>query len=133
MLALFCFRVLAQLIQSLVDLESLPSFEAWQSGALPYWLLLVFQILIIGVCAWSAWRFTVGKVCAKRSRGLILLCFGMVYFGLMIVRLSLGLTIFSGHYWFDKPLPSFFHLVLATFVLTVGYYHWKHSVRTGDG
>ena len=132
MLVLFCFRVLAQLIQSSVDLKFLPKFEAWHSGAIPYWLLLVFQILIIAVCAWTAWRFTAGKVSAKRSRGLILLCFGMVYFGAMTARLTLGLTLFPGHYWIDRPLPSFFHLVLASFVLITGHYHWKHSVPTGD-
>ena len=30
------------------------------------------------------------------------------------------MTLLSGHAWFDKPLPSIFHLVLASYLLVVG-------------
>jgi len=40
---LFLARVLSQLIQSVYPLDFLPDFESFQSGALPYGALLVFQ------------------------------------------------------------------------------------------
>jgi hypothetical protein len=47
---LFLARVLSQLIQSVYPLDFLPDFESFQSGALPYGALLVFQLLIIAWC-----------------------------------------------------------------------------------
>ena len=47
LLILFCFRVGAQALQRWAPVNFLPPFEDWQSGALPYELLLAFQIGII--------------------------------------------------------------------------------------
>ena len=47
LLALFCLRVLGQLLVALFDLSFLPSMEEWYSGLVPYGPLLVAQILII--------------------------------------------------------------------------------------
>ena len=33
----------------------------------------------------------------------------------------------AGHYWFDRPLPSAFHIVLATFMIVAGLYHYLNS------
>ena len=43
LLLLFFFRVAAQLIQAYSPVTSLPPFETWQSGALPYPLLVSSQ------------------------------------------------------------------------------------------
>lgn len=40
----------------------------------------------------------------------------------MVLRLAAGLTVLDGHAWFDAPLPSVFHLGLATFVLVAAYF-----------
>ena len=45
----------------------------------------------------------------------------------MVVRLMLGLTVLSSHYWFANHLPTFFHLVLASFMLVAGAFHLRHS------
>ena len=59
-----------------------------------------------------------------RKVGLILLVLGAIYFTVMLVRLLIGLFVLPEHSWFGKTLPAVFHLVLASFVLLVGYYHF---------
>lgn len=123
LLALFGFRVVAQLIQKLVPVPVFPPFEAWHSAAMPYPLLLFSQLLIFAWFGWIAWRISSGETqpCSKLGRWL--LGFGTLYLLVMVVRLALGLTLFPGHGWFDRPLPTFFHLVLAAYLLVLGAFH----------
>lgn len=46
----------------------------------------------------------------------------------MLIRLIGGFTFATHHYWFTAFIPTMFHLVLASFMLLVGYYHlhYKH-------
>jgi len=123
LLALFGFRVVAQLVQKIAPVSFLPSFEAWHSAAMPYSLLLLSQLLIFVLFGWIAWRISVGVTQPRYRPGRWLLGFGAVYMLVMVVRLTLGLTLFPGHHWFDKPLPTFFHLVLAAYLLVLGAFH----------
>ncbi len=118
---LFIGRVLAQLIQYFSPVDILPRFEQWQSGALPYGVLVVLQLAII------AGQF---RVVAAVSRGQRLLGqqwrravseFAIVYLAVMIFRLIAGLTFAAGGGWLDARLPTIFHLVLAAFLLA-----WMH-------
>ena len=77
---LFCFRVVAQLIQAFYPVDFLPPFETWQSGALPYWLLVAFQFIIIVVCINVVIRFTRGKATPSYKAGRIYLAFGVCTF-----------------------------------------------------
>ena len=122
---IFCFRVLAQLIQVWYPLSFLPSFTDWHSGALPYWLLVIFQFLIIMFCVRVSWLLFQGKLIPSAGKGRVLLFFGAIYFGIMAVRLIVGLTVASNHFWFGAKLPTLFHLILATFLLVYGYYHFQ--------
>ena len=47
LLAVFVFRVFAQLLQSYAPTPALPPFAAWESGALPYPALVAAQAVII--------------------------------------------------------------------------------------
>ena len=123
---LFLFRVLAQLVQVKTTLPFLPPFEQWHSAVIPYPLLLMSQIIILGFLSKIAFAFSKGRVVPSRTSGRIWLAFGTIYFGAMMLRLILGLTIFSGHAWFSNHLPTFFHLVLASFLLVVGMYHVRY-------
>lgn len=127
LLLLFCIRVIAQFIQAFFPMTVLPPFEAWASGALPYWLLVVCQMLIIIVCAGVIWRLRVGLVVPSVTTGKVLLSLGSIYFGLMGLRLIIGLTVATDHYWFSARLPTFFHFVLAGFVLVYGWFHFRAS------
>ncbi len=123
LLGLFCFRVTAQLIQALAPVSLLPAFEAWHSRALPYPLLVATQLVIITVYAWIAWGIQAGRTQPDRRLGRWLLGLGGVYFAFMLVRLVLGATV-SPQTWFDAPIPTVFHLVLAAFLLVVGNFHF---------
>ena len=116
---LFFLRVVAQAIQAVGEVGWLPGFDSWQSGAVGYPFLLTSQVLILVVQAVLVFlvatnRFRVPPLVSK-----ILFVVGAVYFGFMLFRLLSGFTILDGHSWFDAPLPSIFHMVLAAFLLTL--------------
>lgn len=133
LLLLFCFRVGAQLVQAWFPVDVLPPFDAWASGAVPYWLLCVFQVLMIIVCAGVIRRLYAGRVIPSKKTGRILLLLGGLYWGLMCLRLILGLSVVPDHFWFGATLPTLFHLVLAGFVLVYGRFHLAAGRETpGD-
>ena len=96
LLAAFLLRVAAQPLALLAGWPWLPPFEAWQSGALPYPVLLASQVVLAAAGLYAA---------------------------VMVPRLVLGLTVYRGHWWLDAPLPTVFHLVLMTFLAVYGHYH----------
>ena len=110
-------RVLAQLVQRFAAVDVLPAFDAWQSGAVPYSVLLAGQVAILavaGVVTVKAWhhQLWMSPLTVRLVGG-----FGATYFVFMAVRLVAGQSFASGHSWWDAPLPSVFHLVLASFML----------------
>ncbi len=129
LLALFCFRVLAQLLQRYLELPFLPPFDAWQSGAVPYNGLLVSQLLIIVFYGWLLRRIASGRMQPSRRQGLVFLIVGLIYFSMMAARLFIGLTGLSEHHWFRSYLPTLFHFVLAGYLIVVGYFHLQNTAR----
>lgn len=125
LLFLFCLRVGAQLLQYFFPVSFLPAFEDWHSGALPYWILVIFQIIIIVFCFRLTYQFITGTVRSNQKTGKICLLFGIVYFSIMLFRMIAGLTFAPDHVWLGARIPTLFHLVLASFVLIVGHYHYK--------
>lgn len=128
---LFLFRVLAQGLQKWSPVEQLPAFDRWYSGVLGYEWLLSTQFVILFLMAKVVARFRAGVVTPDRRYGQWLLAMGAVYFGVMLVRLMLGLTIAGNHPWLGMILPAVFHLVLALFLLVMGHFHVRHSA-SGD-
>ena len=127
LLLLFCIRVFAQLLQAWSPVTVLPPFEAWESGAMPYGLLVISQVVIIVVCARVIWRLHTGMAVPSMHTGRILLVIGAIYWGLMSIRLIMGLTVATEHFWFSAKLPTAFHFVLAGFVLVYGWFHYTAS------
>jgi hypothetical protein len=129
--ALFAFRVVAQPAAAAFE-RLLPSFNSWDGGVVPYPVLLVTQLVILGWLATTAWRFSTGTVTLRPGVGRAALAFGGVYFTVMLLRLLLGATVLSHVRWFASPLPAFFHLVLAAYFLVYGYGH-VHTVPGNGG
>lgn len=123
LLGLFVVRVAAQPIALLTQWSAIPSFESWQSGALPYGVLFPGQILLIALMARTVSRVASGRLAPNPRKGRILLVIAAVYAMAAVGRLIAGATVLQGHWWFDAPLPSLFHLVLAAFVAVYGDYH----------
>jgi hypothetical protein len=127
LLALFAFRVAAQPAALVLEDSFLPSFESWHGGVMPYGVLLASQLLILAALGWCSWRFTAGDVVPRHRLGVAGLTFGGLYFGIMALRLILGLTLFSDQRWFASRIPTLFHLVLAAFVMLFGHFHYVHG------
>lgn len=53
--------------------------------------------------------------------------FGALYFLTMFARLVLGLTVYRGIRWFASYIPTVFHLVLASWLLLYGHYHYWYG------
>ena len=125
LLSLFLFRVAAQLLQFLHPVDLLPPFESWQSGALPYGWLLFSQLLIVAVFSRILMLFAKRTLVGDRKVGKWLLSTGATYGTIMAFRLVAGLTFASEVHWFAVKLPTLFHLVLASFLLTLGHFHYR--------
>jgi len=131
--ALFCARVFAQPIALVFHPGFLPPFDAWHSAVLPYQLLLASQGVILFWLAWTAARFSTAAVTPNRRIGVSALILGTLYFSFMALRLLLGATILHGQRWFARPLPTVFHLVLATYLILFAHFHYHRSSTQAVG
>ena len=123
---LFCLRVLGQMLVVFAKVSFLPPMKEWQSGLLPYPVLLVSQLVIIAVFSKVAADFTreAGYFATLHARlGRSLVYFGWVYLLAMVLRYIVRMALYPEARWFGGTIPIFFHWVLASFILLVGYYH----------
>jgi hypothetical protein len=129
LLVLFVFRVAAQLVQSLWPTRLLPPFAAWQSGLVPYGILVAAQALIILVIALIIISMVRQRLRPRRKLGIALLALGAVYMLGAAFRLAAGMSFLSHLLFFRATLPSIFHIVLAGIVLTLGHVHFRGNAR----
>lgn len=127
--ALFALRVVAQPAARVSAWRVLPPFEAWQSGALPYGWLLATQIAILVWMTRTAWRVSRGSYPPVPARGRLVGGVAAVYGAVMLARLGLGATMFAGHWWLDAPLPTVFHLVIASYLGVYAHFHLQADRR----
>src|SRR6187399_2967350 len=80
-LGLFIGRVIAQPLSLVID--GVPRFETWQSGVMPYWILLTTQLLIVAVLLYLAWSVSAATVTPRRRVGILVLSAGATYFTAM--------------------------------------------------
>jgi hypothetical protein len=85
--------------------------------------MLSSQIIILAVMVRITRKHAAGCVKKNPIKGKWLLTLGALYFFSMSARLVIGFANLSTHPWFHKPLPAFFHLVLATFILSLAAFH----------
>ncbi len=124
---LFAIRVIAQAMSLIFPSKFLPPFELWHGGVLPYPTLLTTQLLILFWLVWTARKISVYGLYPRQRLGMIVIIFASLYFVIILLRLILGLTILSDHRWFASYLPSFFHLVLASYLFLYGHFHFRHG------
>ncbi|WP_413292355.1 hypothetical protein ACLSU7_13190 [Bdellovibrio sp. HCB185ZH] len=100
--------------------------KEWYSGLMPYQYLLPLQILITGLFAKIASDISreVGRFSKPHLKtGVFLRNFGYFYFGAMIFRYVLRMSMYPQERWFGGTIPIIFHFVLATFVIVWGKYN----------
>jgi hypothetical protein len=120
---LFLGRVLGQFVVSRRPARLLPPMEQWQSGLLPYPVLLLSQGVIL------ATQVTI-IVQARRGHGILvkprpkvgasLRALSVVYFGGMIARYVVSMRRHPERRWLGKTIPIWFHCVLATYLFVYG-------------
>ncbi len=129
LIALFAFRVIAQFMQKYTPVSFLPSLEAWQGSGLPYHWLLFSQIILLGIMGRQIFLMTKDRIAPNLKLGKFFLITGSIYFGSMLLRMIAGLTFAADIHWFATTLPSFFHMILASFILVLARYHRKNSTK----
>jgi putative CocE/NonD family hydrolase len=123
---LFVGRVVAQLLIAFGWGSFLPPWEEWFSGALGYPPLLGSQIVIILLYGKIALDVSRGRgffAVPRRRLGSALLVVGSVYFGVMVIRYAIRMTLYPHERWTGGSIPIFFHWVLAAFLLVLAHYH----------
>lgn len=123
--ALFALRVLGQLLVAVAAPRWLPPMEGWQSGLLPYPVLLAAQLLIlaaqVGVVAAIADggdALADGGLLGLEPSGQarLLLVLAAAYAAGMAYRARRRLRFERPRWWSRGTIPIAFHLVLATFL-----------------
>jgi len=123
---LFFGRVIAQVLVVFLNVTFLPPMQQWQSGLLPYPLLLASQSLILTLLCKIAADFTRGEgffVHPSRRAGKYLNVLGLIYLAGMGVRYVYTMSVHPERRWILGTIPIVFHCVLATFILFVAAYH----------
>jgi len=121
LLSLFALRVLGQLLVVAGLAPFLPPMDDWQSGLLPYPLLLASQILILAILATVCVQFSRGEGYFVRPHAWLatpLWIVGWIYGIGMVVRYALLRR---------DAIPVVFHIVLASFLLVVASYHRRRQ------
>lgn len=128
--ALFVCRVLGQAVQRWWPQSWLPPFEDFQGSGLPYGILLPSQLAIVALMAWYAWRMRTGAMIPARRAGRLLAWSGGLYLAGALLRLAVGWLASGAAPWFTARIPALFHIVLASYVLTVAVYHGAAGGRS---
>jgi hypothetical protein len=124
--ALFAGRVVGQLAVALDAAPFLPPMEQWQSGLVPYPVLLASQIVLLGALAGVSAQFTRRRgfvVRPNRWLSMPLWAAGWIYAVAMAVRYAVWMAIRPEERWTGDLIPVVFHIVLASFVLVVAGHH----------
>ena len=135
LLLCFCFRVAVQGIQYFFSIGFLPSFSLWHSGTLSYPVLVLFQLIIIIFFAWISYQVSSDKLTPSNIVGKRLIVLASIYGFVMIVRYIIKMSLYPTERWFGGSLPILFHIVLASFLLTLGIFHvknWNNKAKSGN-
>jgi hypothetical protein len=122
----FMLRVFGQALVATVGMDFLPPMHQWQSGLLPYGLLLLTQVMILVLQAKISadiWRGA-GRFAPCRPKvGRILRMLSVVYFLAMVLRYGLTMYLHPERRWLGGTIPIIFHCVLAAYLFLLGRYY----------
>lgn len=124
---IFLGRVLGQFLQFVNPVDTLPSFDRWQSGTLAYHWLFLSQALILGIQTTVLIKIYSGTYAFKAFRGKVIFIFGLIYFSMSVLRLVLGSIFWENHLFLGATIPSVFHIFLSSFFLLLGLYEVKST------
>lgn len=121
-------RVVGQLIVYLHAPRWLPPMDEWQSGLLPYPVLLASQIVVLTFMTSICVDFARARgffVEPHPRGGVFSIWFACAYFAGMVFRYIVTMIRRPERRWFGGTIPIVFHSVVAAFLWTWGRYHVK--------
>jgi len=133
LLVLFCLRVAGQLLVALYQVPFLPPMQEWQSGLLPYPVLVACQFSIIALFSKICSDFYKGNGFFYEPKTFLaepLLNCAKVYLVANAARLLIWTMMFKHHIWFTGMIPICFHFVLASFLLVLAV-HQRRELSKG--
>lgn len=120
---LFLGRVFGQILVLHAAPPWLPPVEHWQSGLLPYPLLLSAQILILMFMSLVTYdTFRKNGIWFVRRPGTkrVLRRIAYLYMATMCLRYVMTMALVPELRWFGQTIPIVFHFVLASYILVIG-------------
>lgn len=120
------FGRVGQLLVYLYAPRWLPPMDEWQSGLLPYPVLLASQAVVLTFMVLICRDFVRGRgfFVAPHSRGGVFsVWFAYVYFAGMVVRYIITMTLRPERRWFGGTIPIVFHSGMGAFLWTWGRFH----------
>jgi hypothetical protein len=120
---LFLGRVLGQALVAFFPVRWLPAMHEWDSGLMPYPVLLTIQLLMLVIMikiSGDIWRGAGFFVRPQPSWSRYLVAFSAIYAGAMVLRYLLTMIFMPDMRWLGGTIPIFFHFVLAAFLFTWG-------------
>ena len=118
-------RVIGQLIVYLYGPRWLPPMDEWQSGLLPYPVLLASQCVVLTFMTRICIDFARGHgffVEPHAAGGVFSRWFGIAYFAGMVFRYIVTMIRKPERRWFGGTIPIVFHSFVAAFLWTWGRY-----------
>lgn len=126
---LFLGRVAGQGLVRLWQPSWLPPDPFWHAGLLPYAVLLAVQLaMLAGMIAVILGLGRIGER-PRLAKGFAALA--GLYAAVMLLRFNVGALDLLPNSWFDAPISTVFHFVLAGWILVVGYGLAGRSLRLG--
>jgi uncharacterized protein len=119
-------RVAGQLVVFFSAPKWLPPMGQWQSGLVPYPLLVAVQMVVLALMASISWDFTRGAgfwIEPHPRLGLVVLWWSYLYFGAMVVRYIIRMARRPDQRWLGGTIPIIFHCVVAAFQWIFAAYH----------
>lgn len=122
--ALFIVRVVGQIVVAVHPPQWLPPMQQW--NFIPYPILLPIQLVFIGVMVWINVSFfqNVGiSAIESPGTGKFLIAFSAVYVLAMMIRYTIRMYHHPDQRWFGGTIPIVFHLVLASYLYSLGCFY----------
>ena len=123
----FLLRVVGQAVQRWMPQGWLPPFGEWQGSAIPYSALLGAQVVILSLLVFALRCMAQGRRVMGQRMSRAVIGAGAVYFGVMAVRLLVGLFWLPESMWFTAWISTSFHLALASVALLWGWQQMRIS------
>jgi hypothetical protein len=124
--ALLVCRVAGQIIVVLFSPRWLPPMHQWQSGLLPYPVLLAAQACVLTLMLAISADFSRGSglfVEPHPYAGAFVVWFSWAYASGMVFRYINRMTRRPDQRWLGGTIPIVFHTLVAAFLWTFGRYH----------